>query len=101
MIKRKRILAGIIAAVVVAGTLVGCGGGDKKSADASKELKVWSRLTEQEVEKIKPMAEKWGEENGYKVTMVIDKSKTQESMQAIKAGKGPDLMFGIAHDNLG
>lgn len=101
MIKRKRILAGIIAAVVVAGTLVGCGGEDKKSADASKELKVWSRLTEQEVAKIKPMAEKWGEENGYKVTMVIDKSKTQESMQAIKAGKGPDLMFGIAHDNLG
>lgn len=101
MIKRKRILAGIIAAVVVAGTLVGCGGGDKKSADASKELKVWSGLTEQEIAKIKPMAEKWGEENGYKVTMVKDNSKTQESLQAIKAGKGPDLKFGTPHDQLG
>lgn len=101
MIKRKRILAGIIAATVVAGSLIGCGGSDSKSAEASKELKVWSKLTDQEVEKIKPVAEKWGEENGYKVTMVVDKNKTQEDIQAIKAGKGPDLMFGTAHDQLG
>ncbi|MGL4572587.1 MAG: maltose ABC transporter substrate-binding protein [Clostridium sp.] len=100
MVKRKKILSAIVATMVLTGALVGCGGSSSKESSA-KELKVWSRLTEQEVAEIKPLAEKWGEENGVKVTIAIDKSKTQEAVQAINAGKGPDLMFGIPHDNIG
>ncbi len=100
MLKRKKkILAALVATTVLAGALAGCG--SSKEASSTKELKVWSHLTDQEIDAMKPMVEKWGQDNGVKVTLVHDKGKTQEAVQATKAGKGPDLMFGVAHDQLG
>lgn len=101
MLKRKKTLAAIIAAMVLTGSLVGCGSSGSTASSNSKELKVWSHLTTQEINAMKPIAEKWGKDNGVKVTIVEDKAKTQEDVQAIKAGKGPDIMFGAPHDQLG
>lgn len=100
MLKRKKkILAALLATAVFAGVLAGCGSSKEGSSD--KELKVWSHLTDKEISALQPIADKWGQENGVKVSIINDKSKTQEAVQATKAGKGPDIVFGIAHDQLG
>ena len=98
MLKRKKSFAVLCAAMALSLSLAGCGGAP---AEDAKELKVWSHLTTQEIEAMKPIAEKWGQENGVKVTIVEDKATTQEDVQAIKAGKGPDIYFGAPHDQLG
>lgn len=102
--KRTKILATVMAATMLfAGSLVGCGGKtDSGSAGGSgKELTVWSHLTTPEVEELNKIASKWGEENGVKVKVVEDKSEMQAYIQAANSSKGPDVMFGLAHDNLG
>ena len=102
--KRTKILATVMAATMLfAGSLVGCGGkADSGSTDGSgKELTVWSHLTTPEVEELNKIASKWGEENGVKVKVVEDKSEMQAYIQAANSSKGPDIMFGLAHDNLG
>ena len=102
--KRTKILATVMAATMLfAGSLVGCGGkSDSGSAGGSgKELTVWSHLTTPEVEELNKIASKWGEENGVKVKVVEDKSEMQAYIQAANSSKGPDIMFGLAHDNLG
>lgn len=108
MAKRTKIIATIMATMVMASALVGCGGkttneGAKNENKASSDttITVWSHLNPSEVDAIKPMAEEWAAEKGVKVKVVVDKGDRQGFTQAANSSKGPDIMFGLAHDNLG
>ena len=105
MVKKKKILALIMTATLLMGTLAGCGGasssGSTSSAGGDKTITVWSHLNTQEVEALQPVAEKWGKEKGVTVKVIEDKSDMQSYAQAANSAKGPDLVFGLANDNLG
>ena len=103
MSKRTRILAAVMATMVMTTAFVGCGskdGGDSSSSN-SKTLTVWSHLSTDEVDAVRTVAEKWGKENDVTVKVVEDKGEMQAAITALQSGKGPDLYFGLAHDNLG
>ncbi|MEZ0536729.1 maltose ABC transporter substrate-binding protein [Caldicellulosiruptoraceae bacterium PP1] len=68
---------------------------------ATKELVVWSHLTEDEVKALQPIADEWGKQNGYTVKVLADKGSFQSFSTAAMSGKGPDIMYGLPHDNLG
>jgi len=91
---------------LVIGTLAGCGGAAKETAvggskDGDKTITVWSHLNPQEVPEVQKVAEKWGKEKNVTVKVVEDKSEMQSYVQAANSSKGPDIMFGLANDNLG
>lgn len=106
MSKRTRVLAALMS-TVMAGSIIGCGSSSDGSATSStdsgskKELTVWSHLKPGEIEAVKKLANKWGEENGYSVKIVDDQGEPQNYIQAANSSKGPDVYFGMAHDNLG
>lgn len=99
MIKKTKMLALVMAATLAAGTLAGCG--SSKSEGEDKTLTVWSHLTDAEVEALQPVVEKWSKDNGVAVKLQADKSDMQAFIQAANSSKGPDIMFGLANDNLG
>jgi arabinogalactan oligomer/maltooligosaccharide transport system substrate-binding protein len=106
MLKKKQILSLIMTTALVMGTLAGCGSATKETAaggskDGDKTITVWSHLNTQEVEALQPVAEKWGKEKGVTVKVIEDKSDMQSYAQAANSSKGPDIMFGLANDNLG
>lgn len=102
MVKRTKVLATMMAALITVSSLVGCGSKAKEADVASTNtLKVWSHLTTAEVEAIKPIAEQWGKDNNVDVQLVEDKGDFQAYAQAANSSKGPDIYFGLAHDNLG
>ena len=82
-------------------SLVGCSSSKDEASNGENSLTVWSHLTPDEVKAIAPIAEKWGQENGVNVKFVEDKGDMQAYMQAANSSKGPDMMFGLPHDNLG
>ena len=104
MLKKKQILSLIMTTALLMGTLAGCGGATDKSDSSStgdKTITVWSHLNTQEVAELNKVAEKWGKEKNVTVKVIEDKSDMQSYAQAANSSKGPDLMFGLAHDNLG
>lgn len=106
MVKKKRILSLVMTTALLMGTLAGCGGATKENEGASnaggdKTITVWSHLNTQEVEALNVVAEKWGKEKGVTVKVIEDKSDMQSYAQAANSAKGPDIMFGLANDNLG
>ncbi|WAM33675.1 sugar ABC transporter substrate-binding protein [Caldicellulosiruptor morganii] len=70
-------------------------------ATSKKQLVVWSHLTQNEVKALQPLADEWGKKNGYTVKVISDQGSFQSFQTAAMSGKGPDIMFGIPHDNLG
>ncbi|MDR3595402.1 maltose ABC transporter substrate-binding protein [Clostridium sp.] len=104
MVKKKKLLSLIMVTALAMGTLAGCGGATKETASSnggSKSLTVWSHLNSQEVEKVNQLAEKWGQEKNVTVKVIEDKSDMQSYAQVANSSKGPDIMFGLANDNLG
>jgi arabinogalactan oligomer/maltooligosaccharide transport system substrate-binding protein len=106
MVKRTKIIATIMATMVMAGAFVGCGAkttneGDKVVGTNDTTITVWSHLKQNEVDAITPMAEEWAAKKGVKVKVVVDEGDMQGFIQAANSSKGPDIMFGLAHDNLG
>ncbi len=70
-------------------------------ATSKKQLVVWSHLTQNEVKALQPIADAWGKKNGYTVKVITDQGSFQSFQTAAMSGKGPDIMFGMPHDNLG
>jgi arabinogalactan oligomer/maltooligosaccharide transport system substrate-binding protein len=66
-----------------------------------KKILVWSHLTEKEVDEVRTLANTWAKQTGNTVEVIYDQSGFQEFATAATAGAAPDLMYGIAHDNLG
>ena len=63
--KRKKVVATMLTAVLTVGMISGCGGnGENSSADSGdKELTIWTNM-EVEVDTIQEIANQWGEESG-------------------------------------
>lgn len=101
MIKRKKSIIALLLASMMTMSLVGCSSSKDEASNGENSLTVWSHLTPDEVKAIAPIAEKWGQENGVNVKFVEDKGDMQAYMQAANSSKGPDMMFGLPHDNLG
>ncbi|MGL5328513.1 MAG: maltose ABC transporter substrate-binding protein [Peptostreptococcaceae bacterium] len=101
MIKRKKSIVALLLASMMSMSLVGCSSSGEEEASGEKSLTVWSHLTPDEVKELQPIAKKWGEENGVNVKLVEDKGDMQAYIQAANSSKGPDIMFGLPHDNLG
>ncbi|MBP2073280.1 maltose ABC transporter substrate-binding protein [Thermoanaerobacterium butyriciformans] len=118
MKKYTKIFAILTAMVLLLSVaLTGCGSSktnESKSSDNSSnnaaqtqqkkepvELTVWSHLTDPEIAKVQEIANKWADETGNKVKVLADQSDFQAFSTAAQSGKGPDIMFGLPHDNLG
>ncbi len=102
MIKSKKTLAMLLATSIISLFTVGCSStSSKESTSNEKELVVWSHLTPEEVKGVNEVAQEWGKEKGIKVKVVEDKGDMQAYIQAANSSKGPDIMFGMPHDNLG
>ena len=106
MLKKKKILSLIMTTALLMGTLAGCGGatssGSTSSAGGDKTITIWSHMaSDSEFPKLQELAEKWGKDKGVKVNVVDDKGKIQDYIQAAGSSQAPDIMVGIAHDNLG
>lgn len=108
MNKKLKVLASILTSIVIAGCFAGCGSKKEATAPAptvekheSKEIVIWSHLTEIEIAEVKKAAEEWAKKTGNTVKVQLDKSDFQAYLQAANSSKAPDIMFGIAHDNLG
>ncbi|HBM79294.1 MAG TPA: maltose ABC transporter substrate-binding protein, partial [Clostridiaceae bacterium] len=54
-----------------------------------------------EVKALDPIAQEWAKNTGNTVKVQADKGDFQAYLQAANSSKAPDIMFGIAHDNLG
>lgn len=99
-----------ISVLVMSALLTGCGSSKSNSSSNSSSnstkkesvsLTVWSHLTDSEVAKVQEIADKWAKETGNTVKVLADQSDFQAFSTAAQSGKGPDIMFGIANDNLG
>lgn len=106
MVKRSKLLALLVAGAISATALVGCGGGNTDTPDSTdsgekKALTVWSHFTEAEVSEFEKVAKTWGEENNVDVEVVLDQGEYGQLIQAAQSDDGPDLVLGVAHDNLG
>lgn len=102
MRKKLKLLTSLVAGICCMSMLVGCGQSSKNSDEGeSKEVVVWSYLMDNEVEELDKVAQEWGKENGKKVKVIKDNSQFQSFLQAANSSKGPDLVFGITHNNLG
>ncbi|MGO5138917.1 sugar ABC transporter substrate-binding protein [Clostridium butyricum] len=103
MSKKFKAMSLIIAGLMGVTLLSGCGsiGGNSSNGNSNDEIIVWSYLMDNEVEEVNKIAQEWGKENNKKVTVVKDNSDFQNFLQAANSSKGPDVVFGIAHNNLG
>ncbi|MEG0579326.1 MAG: hypothetical protein RR490_05375, partial [Niameybacter sp.] len=121
MSKRIKFAAAMTAMVLTTGTMFGCSSAPVNTGDTAKEpekveqpapaeektepaekqtLTVWSHLTSPEVTAISELATQWGTENNVEVQVLEDQSDMQGFLQAANSKNGPDIMFGLAHDNL-
>ena len=102
MRKRLKLITMLIAGICCTSMLVGCGKSSQTSAEKdNKEVVVWSYLMDNEVEELDKIAQEWAKENGKKVKVIKDNSPFQSFLQAANSSKGPDLVFGLTHNNMG
>lgn len=104
MNKKLKIMASLVAIIMGTSILYGCGEDVTKNDNKetkSKELVVWSNLMDNEVAAVDEIAQQWAKENNKKVKVVKDDSGYQEFLTAANSTKGPDMLFGLAHNNLG
>lgn len=102
MRKKLKLLTMLVAGICCTSMLAGCGQSSQTSAEKdSKEVVVWSYLMDNEVEELDKIAQEWGKENGKKVKVIKDNSPFQSFLQAANSSKGPDLVFGLTHNNMG
>lgn len=101
--KAKKILCMILVVIMAAGLAAGCGGKNENtsSTDGGKSIVLWTRM-ENEVDVLQEWADKWGEETGNSVSVIVQKQEAdiQQFSQAVKSADGPDGVFGIPNDQL-
>jgi len=85
--------AGLVAGVVTPGMAA--------HSRASVNLLIYTHLQDSEVPVIQSLAKGWEAKTGNTVKVVNDKSSFQSFTTLARTGKGPDVMFGLAHDNMG
>jgi arabinogalactan oligomer/maltooligosaccharide transport system substrate-binding protein len=68
---------------------------------APVQLLVWSHLQQPEVDEVDKVAQAWAKTTGDTVKVLLDPGDFAGAVTAIQGGKGPDIMYGVPHDNLG
>jgi arabinogalactan oligomer/maltooligosaccharide transport system substrate-binding protein len=97
---------------LMASLMVGCASSSDKTAETPKQtdtaaggkvkLSVWSHWGDAEFEALKSVAQEWATKTGNEVDVKVDSDKEfQNYATAARSGKGPDILFGLPHDNLG
>jgi len=106
----KKSLSVVATAGLLASLLTGCASSGKEAAKEDKgaeqntgkaKVVVWSHWGDKEFEALKSVAQEWATKTGNEVTVQVDKTEFQQYATTARSGKGPDVMFGIPHDNLG
>ncbi|WP_411170252.1 maltose ABC transporter substrate-binding protein [Clostridium sp. MB05] len=101
MNKKVKLVASMLTVVMGVSALWGCASSNNSKKNDDKEIVVWSNLMDNEVEAVNEIAQQWAKDNNKKVKVLKDNSGYQEFLQAANSAKGPDMLFGIAHNNLG
>ena len=108
MNKKVKVLSSVLTALLLTTALAGCSSSKSSSSSAStatpkepKNIVVWSHLQQPEVDALDKVAQEWAKKTGNTVKVQLDKSDFQAFLQAANSSKGPDIMYGIAHDNMG
>ncbi len=110
MKKHFKILSVITAIFLVLTAFAGCGKNDSgdpaqnqgAKKQEAKELIVWSHLKDDtEVPEVEKVALEWAEKTGHKVKVMFSQSEFQDYVQAASGNRGPDIMFGMPHNDLG
>ncbi|MGV2686569.1 extracellular solute-binding protein, partial [Clostridium perfringens] len=101
MNKKVKLVASMLTVVMGVSALCGCASSNNSKKNNDKEIVVWSNLMDNEVEAVNEIAQQWAKDNNKKVKVLKDNSGYQEFLQAANSAKGPDMLFGIAHNNLG
>lgn len=91
---KKKIMLSMFAALIMAGTLSGCGNSKEDS-----KLVIWTNMSV-EADTIQQYATEWGEQNGYEVEVIHQSPSVQQFAQAVKSSSGPDAVVGIPNDQL-
>lgn len=108
---------GAVAAVTLAGLVSGCGtgsggsgsnassqGGQAKSIPTGQTLTLWVWKGDPWLGEVKTIANDWAKQHKDTVK-IVDQSKNPNGFQffatAARTGKGPDVLFGMPHDNNG
>lgn len=100
--KRTKLLATLVAGVLLSTSLVGCGPSDKKDGEESKELLIYVNSTKDEADAFDKIAQSWAKDKGYSVKVQFnDSTEFQKLMPIMKSKNGPDIILGVPHDNLG
>lgn len=106
----KKSLSVVATAGLLASLLTGCASSGEEAAKEDKgaeqntgkaKVVVWSHWGDKELEALKSVAQEWATKTGNEVTVQVDKTEFQQYATTARSGKGPDVMFGIPHDNLG
>lgn len=106
--------ASLVAATgLIASSLAGCASSSStpsnqaKPSDTSNQpqksakITVWSHWSGADFDAVKAVAQEWAKKTGNEVDVKEDKGDFQSYTTAAKSGKGPDVVFGMPHDNLG
>lgn len=97
----RKVCAAVLATVMVASTLAGCGGAKKTDGQASGEkkdvVKIWTFPVEKDYKKNFQAIKDDFESKNKNITLEVEELSWQEGMKkfdtAINAGSPPDLMF--------
>jgi arabinogalactan oligomer/maltooligosaccharide transport system substrate-binding protein len=113
----KSATTGAVAAVALVGIVSGCGtsngsssnstakqGGQTASVPSGQTLTLWVWKGDPWLSEVKTIANNWAKQHNDTVK-IVDQSKNPNGFQfyatAARTGKGPDVLFGMPHDNNG
>lgn len=123
--RRIKVLALILAIAFVSTAVTGCGSNtstgtasqstasataqasqsdNSQASSEPKTITIWSYMDkDNEIPIIRQYAEEWAKQTGNNIKIVSDfgNDKFAVYVQAAKSKNGPDLVFGVPHDNLG
>jgi len=90
----------VLSVLLVTAFAAGCG---QQAASKPEPVKitVWSHMTDPEIAVIKQAADQWAQQTGNQVDVVAAQGGFQDFATAAQSDQGPDIMFGLPHDNLG
>lgn len=114
MKKWQKAATGVMTLSVLGGLVAGCGTGNATSSTnttkgnssipSGQTITVWSWQGGPELAAAKQLAAAWAKQHGDTVT-VVDQSNNPNHFQfyatSARTGKGPDVVFGMPHDNNG